>query len=399
MGVALVGAGASTSYADLLAYDPFLIGASPAAGEYTVGYLDPTAAAGGGQNPTIGIPPTPSFFSGGWHRRTNGNAPRGAVQNVPMNYFGTDELGGSAYVDRVNPGPEGSTDADARIGRSLLNPWTASTVGTFYVSWVANFGALQPGVTAMGYRGLEFYQETTLPETGDQDYSVEYNEYFSHLGDIQRNPSTGRLALRTPGSSAILDNSPLSFNQDGATHLVVFKFDLTANAAGDTISVYLDPVTTNEPEPASATIPDLDITVGTFAFAMYGSGGSIGLAVDELRVATTFAEALPPGLPCPGDTDGNCVIDQVDFDTIMANFHRTGVAGGPSEGDVALQNGNIGIDGRVSLGDLWLWKREYEAANGAGSAARFFVPEPSSIGLALILLAMMTTKTRRRSSC
>jgi hypothetical protein len=66
---------------------------------------------------------------------------------------------------------------------------------------------------------------------------------------------------------------------------------------------------------------------------------------------------------------------------------------------VALQNGNIGIDGRVSLGDLWLWKREFEAANGAGSAARFFVPEPSSLGLALVLsVLVMTSATGRRSA-
>jgi hypothetical protein len=403
--VAATIATASTSFATVLAYDPFLVGATPANGEYAATWLDPTAAAGGGQNPTIGIPPTPSFFNGGWTRRTNNDAPRASVQATGLSYFGTPSQGGSAYVDRVSAtGPESATSTDARIGRSLLNPWTSATTGTFYVSWEANFGALQTGVTDMGYRGLEFYGATTLPDSGDQDYSVEYNTFFSdtNLPISQRNPANSRLALRVPGlgNDQILNNSPVSFNSDGATHLIVFKFDLTTAAGGDTLSVFLDPITTLEPGVGSesASIAGLDIQIGTIGFGMYGGAGSIGLSVDELRIGNTFADVLPPNLPVPGDTNGDLLIDHNDFTTILDNFHRTGVSG-PSAGDIALANGNVGIDGRVSLGDFWLWKRRYEATHpGAGASLEASIPEPSSLILICVVMMIAVGSTTRRSS-
>src|SRR5262249_47012669 len=127
----------------------------------------------------------------------------------------------------------------------------------------------------------------------------------------------------------------------------------------------------------------------------------VGLTVDELRIGTAFPDVLPPNLPCPGDTDGNCVIDHNDFQTILNNFGRTGVTGGPSEGDVATQSGAPGIDGRVSLGDFWLWKRRYEATHpGAGADLTASIPEPTSLTLlaALATFAFPVLVPRRRGS-
>jgi hypothetical protein len=57
---------ASSASAELLLYEPFDIGPSPAAGQYTLGVLDPSDAIGDGQNPASS--PTASYWTGGWQR-------------------------------------------------------------------------------------------------------------------------------------------------------------------------------------------------------------------------------------------------------------------------------------------------------------------------------------------
>jgi hypothetical protein len=154
----------------------------------------------------------------------------------------------------------------------------------------------------------------------------------------------------------------------------------------------------------------LNVTLGGFSTVTDYGGDPPGLAAigylgstgifDELRIGDTFADVLPPGLPVPGDTDGDLDVDMIDYATIRDNFHRTDAAG-PSQGDVARSDGRLGFDGRVDMGDFWLWKRKFEEAqSGGGGDALSGIPEPSTALLAIIAAApLLAWSTRRRPPC
>src|SRR5690606_27507087 len=83
---------ASPARADLLYYDPFNIGASPAAGQYTTGALVPTL--GNGQNPVVG--PTP-FSTGPWEANA-ADSLGNVVQAQGLSFIGAPVSGGSLGV-------------------------------------------------------------------------------------------------------------------------------------------------------------------------------------------------------------------------------------------------------------------------------------------------------------
>jgi hypothetical protein len=414
VGLGAVLAAASPSSATVFTYDPFYLAADfgdpevvePGLGEYTVGPLD-------GQNPNTG-----TYFSGPWHDRSSGDAPNSVVKATGLSYLPPPTApGGSAGTVDPRPDPDNppGTDTNSRIGRNFATPLTSATVGTTYISFVVNYGAMGSDNLNgdMGYRAVEFWDSagaSDLLEAANEGW-IGYNAYFSPFGDINKVPSTARITLSLGGTGQeihqIIENSPDSFNQDGDIHLVVLKFEMTTDpivegSGGDTVTVFLDPINNTEPILGGASITGLNLDVAVMSAAsIYGSDGSQAFPprptiMDEIRVADTFADALPP-LPCAGDTNGDCEIDMVDYATI-AMFMNQEVTGGPAEGDVAFANGSQGSDGRVSLGDYRLWrdKRTDLAGSGSGSQAGFGIPEPSSLFLALVAAVPLFGFARRR---
>jgi hypothetical protein len=423
---------ASESHAALYVYDPFLLPtpltnpANPALGQYnewtppTVGQSEPVGphVPLAGQNPTPQFGTIPSFFEGPW--RTQGNAPGGVVHPTSIGYINTTTQGGSARVAAVpNPnyvGPAtgacgtGSGDlyssCDGRTARFFTTPYDSSSNETVYISFIANFGTTTGG---MGFRGVEFFPSTSVP-TGDWSeerwLDLGYNEFFGYGNPQQQNAATARLGLGlyAQGQQRILQDAPSSYNADGRNHLFVFEFTFSNVAGMDNVRVYMDPASTEQPELPNAEFLNGNFTLGGFStLTDYGGGlptltaigelASTGI-FDELRIGSTFADVLPPGLPCPGDTDGNCVINLVDYATIRDNFHRTD-ADGPAEGDVAKSDGRLGFDGKVDLGDFWLWKRKYEdALSGSGPGVES-IPEPSTSLLVVAAIALGLTGRRR----
>jgi hypothetical protein len=398
VGLGLMLAAASPSAATVFTYDPFyLTGENGGVGEYTAGPLD-------GQNPNTG-----SFFSGPWHDRSSGDAPNGAVLATGLSYLGSEAFGGSAGTTQPRPDPDDppDTDANTRIGRNFATPWDSTTIGTYYLSFVAHYGAMAPDNQDgdMGYRAVEFWDSGGIADLAEGSAAgyIGYNAYFYPAGpdqDPQKEPSTGRMTFQFDGNYQIIENSPDSFNQDGAPHLVVLKFELTTDpiamgAGGDTISIYLDPVNNTEPELPGASVTGLDLDIAVMGGAtIYGSNGGTDPVMDEIRVADTFADSLPP-LPCAGDTNGDCVIDLDDYATIASFMNQT-VTGGPAQGDVALANGKQGSDGRVTLGDYRIWRdNRNDLGSGAGAFAGQGIPEPSSLILALVAAAGLANFARR----
>jgi hypothetical protein len=430
----------SQADAELYAYDPFRVPnpltnpANPAAGEYnewsppTPGQVEPIPHVPlAGQNPTPPFGTQPGFFNGQW--RTAGNAPGGIVHPTGIRYLNTSHENGSARVAPVpnpsyNPGIPATgicggagnplySSCDGRTARFLATPYTDSTNETVYVSFVANFGTTTGD---MGFRAVEFFPSTSVPTADwseDRFLDLGYNGFYGYGNPVQQNPATARLGLGlySQGQQQILIDAPSSYNADGRNHLFILKFEFSNQNNMDNVLVYMDPASTSEPELPNAEFRNRNFSLGAIStvtryggtapdLTTIGGLGSAGI-FDELRFGSTFADVLPPGLPCPGDTDGNCVINLVDYETIRDNFLRTDVAG-PTEGDVARSDGRLGFDGRVDSGDFWFWKRMYEEAlSGSGGGAGANIPEPASGALAFIVATFVfgMSSRRRRMAC
>jgi hypothetical protein len=395
--------------AELLYYDPFLIGSNPAVGEYTVGLMDPTAAAADGQNPTVG--PTP-FFTGPWQiRTTDGNAPNQQVVAQGLSFIGSPAAGGA-----VQPIQDLMTgDGNGRVGRYLATPWTAATSGTYYISFLASFGTANnpnsvgaDGQADLGFRTVEFWPEGGAVGVDAGRTEIGYNGFFSQFpagqGDAQRIPATARLAFITPGpdlelSSDANDDTQLltqtTFNQDaGATHLVVMKFVLSTTAASDSISVFLDPTSTVEPIIANAARTGLDFTLAAMStITRFGTPGGIMPIFDELRVADTFTEVVPD-FPLPGDTNGDDLVDMADYTNIIQHMNLVGAA----VPNTPILHPDVTGDGRVSIADFRLWS-DNRTDDGAGAVIQAGVPEPTTALLALAAAAAWVASVgcRRRA--
>ena len=344
--------------AELLYYEPFLTGSNPAAGEYTTDLLEPTFGGSDGQNPTIG--PIP-FLTGPWESLA-ADATNAAVQAPGLSFLGAPALGGSQIS---------TPNSDVR--RNLSSPWSETTQGIYYIGFLANFGTgnYADGMDGndMGYRSVEFYNSANTFQFG-----ISYNAYNSPFGRL---PNNALMHFDGFGQFSQFEGSPASFAEDGLTHLIILKFQLSTTAASDSLSVYLDPLTTEEPVIFSASVAGIDITLGSIGgFTIFGGSGT-GPVLDEMRVATTFIDALPD-FPLPGDTNNDDEVDIDDYNAIIQNMNRFGVT--TSEGDV---NG----DGRVDLRDLRLWRDNRTNIIG-GSTSEPGVPEPTGLALAAVNLIL-----------
>jgi hypothetical protein len=416
--------------AELYVYDPFLLPspltnpANPALGQYN----EWTPPGGGatepygphvpmtGQNPTPQFGTRPNFFNGPWDAWTVGHV----VHPTSVGYINTPTMGGSARVaPQPNPaytGPATSvcgTDSgalysgcDGRTARFFTTPYDDNANETVYISFIANFGETTGD---MGYRAVEFYPSTSTPESEWGETRIGelgYNQFWGYDNPAQQNPATARLGLGL-GTQVIVTDSPPSYNEDGRNHLFVLKLEFSNQPDGDSMFLFMDPASTEEPEFANAEHINTNFTLGAIttttryggsvpSLATMGEIGSTGL-FDELRIGSTYADVLPPGLPVPGDCDGDEDVDLDDYNIILNNFHRTD-AGGPPDGDVAKSDGRLGFDGKVDIGDFWLWKNEYEESlSGGGAGGGANVPEPSTVAFAA--LALLAIGCSRRMGC
>jgi hypothetical protein len=364
-----------------------------------------------GQNPTPAFGTRPNFFQGAWQAWTVGHV----VHPTSIGYINTPTMGGSARVAPIpNPafntnipadsvcGGEGSTNqlysgCDGRAARFLATPYDDAANETVYISFIANFGETTGG---MGYRAFEFYPSTSTAgsEWGETRIGeLGFNEYYGYDNPTQQNPATARLGLGLNGTQVIPTDAPLSYNDDGRNHLFVLKLEFSNQANMDNMYLFMDPASTEEPEIANAEHINTNFTLGAITtltryggtaptLDMIGTIGSTGI-FDELRIGSTYADVLPPGLPRPGDADGDLDVDLDDYAIIRDNFHRTD-AGGPIDGDVGRSDGRLGFDGKVDIGDFWLWKHEYEEelSNGSGAGNSGNVPEPSTAMFAAVAI-------------
>jgi hypothetical protein len=204
-------------------------------------------------------------------------------------------------------GSLGDTDATGccitgRVGRTLTQPWSGRSApeGTFYMGFLANYGSTEAADDDPHHRAFEMWEGTF--DDANRNLMLGYST-FAGLGtqlSLMVKDSTSGVQLVKPLSEN------LEFANDGMTHCVVMKFELSNAAGADRVSVFLDPMGPLEPATASAVISAADFGAGggldlqidrmggitQFSF----TGVEVAAKMDELRVGTEFADVALCGI-------------------------------------------------------------------------------------------------------
>jgi hypothetical protein len=151
----------------------------------------------------------------------------------------------------------------------------------------------------------------------------------------------------------------------------VFKYTLSESPASDIVAVFLDPTDAIEPIVPSATGTNVDVTFNGIRVSTFGGYGLLPV-IDEIRVGTTYIDVLPD-FPLPGDTNGDDLVDLVDYNTILSHLNLTGQT---------VATGDVTGDSKVTIADYRLWKENRTDTSGSGSSHG--VPEPTAFSMALL---------------
>lgn len=251
---------APTAQGALFIQDQFLSGASPASGEYAAD----TAVTG--TAPTGG---TLTGFTGNW-LNGSGSGPVSIASGLTYS-DGTNSLStaGGALIAPAS--------VSARAGRIVSTPVTATTTGTFYMSFLLQSNTASGG----NYRSMELH-------TGGFNDTAHRTLQLG-MGGTGSDFAAGNYGLRIDGNDSLKLNLGAS---DTATNLFVLKFVLGDTADSDSVTAYRNPTLGTEPLTAIGTLSGFNFTFDRATLANFQSG-SQSLTMDEFRFGDSYASVTP----------------------------------------------------------------------------------------------------------
>jgi hypothetical protein len=239
---------------------------------YTLGELPTTAS------------PTVTGYSGNWTDVDFGNA-EPAVTAGSLAYAGANYaagLGNKVTVANDVAGGEITANNSGRVYRLLESSLAAtdSTAGTLYLSFLFQSGQ-ETGATI--YQTLALYNADTAD--GNRNFDIGLTNNNGQTGTQYNFGADG--AYTSTGVAA-----------DTNVHLMVVKLVLSATAASDSVTVWVDPVLGAGEPAGGTTVTGKDLTWDRLAFSDY-DGNSC--AWDEVRWGTDFdsvtTQAVLPAVP------------------------------------------------------------------------------------------------------
>lgn len=235
----------------LVSHDPF----DTAAG-YVVGEL-PT------QNPTIG------GYTGAWTGVDFGDA-QPAISSGSLSYGDPQYLRSSGDKVSVANNTTGGETAAANSGRAyrLLAPQLVAddaTSGTRYLSFLFQSGQETGGTV---YQTLALYNSNT----------ADANRFFD-----AGLTTAGGANYTFGGSNGVYTSTGVT--ADASVHLIVVKFDMSATAASDSVTVWVDPALGAGDPTGGVTVSGKDLRWDRLAFSDYDGNSA---AWDEIRWGSTF---------------------------------------------------------------------------------------------------------------
>ena len=234
--------------------------------------------------------PAVAGYTGNWTDIDFGNA-EPAVVAGSLAYSDPLYLGSSGDRAGVATSTLGGEIAAANSGRTfrLLDSSTkvtASTTGTVYLSFLFQSGQEVSGSTV--YQTLALYDGSTADGVRNFDAGITTN---GGQPGTQYNFGVDN-AYTTTGVAA-----------NTGVHLFVVKFELSATAASDKVTVWLDPVLGANDPAGGVSVTGKDITFDRLALSDYDGNSA---AWDEIRFGTTFNDVTLAAEPdtTPGPVPG-----------------------------------------------------------------------------------------------
>ncbi|MEO5915322.1 MAG: immunoglobulin domain-containing protein [Luteolibacter sp.] len=245
--------GVFEAWSGLVSHEPFDIAAG-----YAVGMLP-------GQNPTTG------GFSGAWTDVDFGNA-EPAVSAGSLTYAGASYLGSTgdkASVPSNITGGEITAANSGRVYRMLASPLVVgdNTTGTRYLSLLYQSGQ-ETGVTV--------YQMLELKNGTHTDFNRSFDIGLSNNGGMTGSEYDFSAEGTYLGTGVAADTN---------VHLLVVKFNLSATANGDNVTVWVDPTLGAGEPTGGTTISGVNLNWDRLALSDYDGNSA---AWDEIRWGSTF---------------------------------------------------------------------------------------------------------------
>ena len=282
----------------------------------------------------------------------------------------------------------GHTDVSTRpsnnnIVQRLFTPQT----DTLYVGLAFKMTGFDTEGVGTYFLG-DFFQLYVNNTSNTEGWTGSQGDSLSTGVDV--NPDEGSGAFtRKCGDQTLSSTLPTN----DTVHRMVMKVSKSfpGFTAYDQVALFVDQETEGTPDAArdenETTTPTFD-TVSVLHVRIWGMELDDRVFLDELRIATTYADALPelPILePVPGDTNDDRIVDDVDAKVLAGRWGQTGLTGGYSVGD-------FNADGAVDARDAAILAAQWGNHMGGESAAA--VPEPGTI---VLLLGMALAALPRRS--
>jgi dienelactone hydrolase len=276
-----VGLLAITASAELIVYEPFA---------YPVGDsldgIDGTPVNAGGQT----APNSHQWFPAGYSTQSEFNALVGTeVVDLNLAVAGLQEPAGNAIW-------YGGNGYSARLGTGTLNS------GTVYASYAFRIFDIT-GLPSTG--GVVAAFNNTPGPQGDSPSVFVSAVRVRPTPDTTDSPANYNIGIRkNPSIATVWDTGVFTASDEGPVHFAVTSYTFnSASTADDQVTLYLnpDPSTFGGAAPTSGTILSTsagnDISNGqiaTFMLRQATQGGAPqGIAFDELRVGTSWADVTP----------------------------------------------------------------------------------------------------------
>lgn len=210
--------------------------------------------------------PAVAGYTGNWTGIDFGTG-RPSIASGSLDGPGT-ELGDSVTTVAGNTG--GESGRVYRLFDSSLTV-TDATAGTIYLSFL-----FQVDAGADGYNALSFYNTST----------TDANRFFD-IG-VTNNGGQDGLSYNFAAQGTYADTG---VDTNTAVHLLVARFDLSATAASDSVTVWVDPTS----ETGGVVISGKDLKWDRIALSNYATQNA---SWDEITFGTTFADVT--AIPEPG---------------------------------------------------------------------------------------------------
>ncbi len=205
--------------------------------------------------------PAVTGYTGSWTDIDFGNG-EPSIQSGSLNYSGS-ELGDSVTTVNGN-----TVDTVGRVYRQLDATLTVddTTTGTLYISYL-----FQVDAGADNYNALSLYNTNT----------ADGNRYFD--SGVTNNGGMDGLSYNFGVLGTYADTGVAT---DTSVHQVIAKFDLSATAASDSVTLWIDSTT----ETGGTTISGQDLRWDRIALSNYAEQNA---SWDEIRWGTTFVDVVP----------------------------------------------------------------------------------------------------------